>query len=54
MHAIVPLAYCDVFVSDDGNLREVARRILQVTKRRVVVTARLSEALDQLQQNDAA
>jgi hypothetical protein len=53
MHAIVPLAYCDAFVSNDGNVREGAKRSLKVTRRPVIVTARLSEALDQLCRNAA-
>jgi hypothetical protein len=48
MHAIVPLAYCDAFVSNDGNMREGAKRSLKVTRRPVIVAARLTEALDQL------
>jgi hypothetical protein len=54
MHAIVPLAYCDAFVSNDGNLREGATRALKLMRRSVIVTARLSEALDQLCNNSAA
>jgi hypothetical protein len=54
MHAIVPLAYCDAFVSNDGNVREGAKRALQETRRPVIVAERLSEALDQLCSHAAA
>jgi hypothetical protein len=54
MHAIVPLAYCDAFVSNDGNMREAAKRALRLTCRPVIVAARLSEALDQSCSNAAA
>lgn len=29
MHLIVLLAYCDAIVSDDGNVRETAQRVLK-------------------------
>jgi hypothetical protein len=54
MHAIVPLAYCDAFVSNDGNVRDCARRVLKVTDRAVVVASRLSETLDGLPRITAA
>ena len=48
MHAILPLAYCDAFISNDGNVRDGAKRTLKATRRDVVVEARLSEALNKL------
>jgi hypothetical protein len=54
MHAIVPLAYFDVFVSNDGNLLEGAKRALKLTGRSVIIADRMSEALDRLSPNAAA
>jgi hypothetical protein len=48
MHAIVPLAYCDAVLSDDGNFRAGAERVLKITGRRVAIARSLSDALRQL------
>jgi hypothetical protein len=45
MHAIVPLAYCDALVSNDGNVQEGARRVTRKAGHPVVIAARLSDAL---------
>jgi hypothetical protein len=48
MHSIVPVAYCDALVSNDGNVREGLGRISRITGRPLVIASRLSKALARL------
>jgi hypothetical protein len=45
MHTILPLAYCDAFVSADAHLRRCAAEVIKITGRNVVVAKTLSEAM---------
>jgi hypothetical protein len=48
MHTILPLAYCDAFVSADAHLRRCAAGVIKITGRNVVVAKTLSEAMQKL------
>jgi hypothetical protein len=45
MHTILPLAYCDGFVSADAHLRRCAAEVIKATGRNVVIAKTLSDAI---------
>lgn len=48
MHSVPVLAYCDAFVCNDRFVRECSKRVLQKTKRSLVVDSSLRNCLDAL------
>jgi hypothetical protein len=48
MHAVPVLAYCDVFVSNDGFVRDCAKRVVRATRRLLGVAKTMSEALEHI------
>jgi hypothetical protein len=52
MHAVPVLAYCDVLVSNDGFVRDSAKRVVQASGRSVGVVKAMSDALELIKKSD--